>query len=95
MLFKTADFPETVTAFTATVLDRCSTQAATLRCPARWPAMSTPSAFCISVASWGALVAGSACGALVYYRIGLAAISFAAAAALALSAWVAVTANHH
>jgi uncharacterized membrane protein YoaK (UPF0700 family) len=44
---------------------------------------------------WAALVAGSARGALVYYRIGLAAISFAAAAALALSAWVAVTASHH
>jgi len=40
---------------------------------------------------WAALVAGSACGALVYYRISLAAISLGAAAALALSAWAAVT----
>jgi uncharacterized membrane protein YoaK (UPF0700 family) len=44
---------------------------------------------------WAALVAGSACGALVYYRFGLAAISLAAAAALALSACVAVTASRH
>lgn len=40
---------------------------------------------------WAALVAGSACGTLVYYRISLAAISLGAAAALALSAWAAVT----
>jgi uncharacterized membrane protein YoaK (UPF0700 family) len=40
---------------------------------------------------WAALVAGSLCGALAYHRINLAAIWFAAAAALALSAAVAVT----
>jgi uncharacterized membrane protein YoaK (UPF0700 family) len=40
---------------------------------------------------WAALVAGSWCGALAYYWINLAAIWFAAAAALALSAIVAVT----
>ena len=42
---------------------------------------------------WAALVLGSLCGALVYNRINLAAIWFAAAAALALSAWVAATAK--
>jgi uncharacterized membrane protein YoaK (UPF0700 family) len=40
---------------------------------------------------WAALVAGSACGALAYHWINLAAIWFAAGAALALSAIVAVT----
>src|SRR6267142_653786 len=40
---------------------------------------------------WAALVAGSLCGALAYYRINLAAIWFAAAAALALRAIVAAT----
>jgi uncharacterized membrane protein YoaK (UPF0700 family) len=40
---------------------------------------------------WAALVAGSMCGALAYHWINLAAIWFAAAAALALSAVVAVT----
>jgi uncharacterized membrane protein YoaK (UPF0700 family) len=40
---------------------------------------------------WAALVAGSVCGALGYHWINLAAIWFAAAAALALSAIVAVT----
>jgi uncharacterized membrane protein YoaK (UPF0700 family) len=40
---------------------------------------------------WAALVAGAACGALAYYWINLAAIWFAATAALALSAIVAVT----
>ena len=40
---------------------------------------------------WAALVAGSACGALAYHGINLAAIWFAAGAALALSAIVAVT----
>jgi len=40
---------------------------------------------------WAALVAGSLCGALAYYWINLAAIWFAAAAALALSAIVAAT----
>jgi uncharacterized membrane protein YoaK (UPF0700 family) len=38
---------------------------------------------------WAALVAGSAGGALLYQRIGLAAIWFAAAAAFALGAWLA------
>lgn len=38
---------------------------------------------------WAALVAGGVCGALLYQRIALAAIWFAGAAALALSAWVA------
>jgi uncharacterized membrane protein YoaK (UPF0700 family) len=37
---------------------------------------------------WAALVAGSFCGALAYGRINLAAIWFAAGAALALSAMV-------
>ena len=40
---------------------------------------------------WAALVTGSLCGALAYHWINLAAIWFAAAAALALSAIVAVT----
>jgi uncharacterized membrane protein YoaK (UPF0700 family) len=40
---------------------------------------------------WAALVAGAACGALAYHWINLAAIWFAAMAALALSAVVAVT----
>jgi uncharacterized membrane protein YoaK (UPF0700 family) len=40
---------------------------------------------------WAALVAGSACGALAYYWIHLAAIWFAAGSALVLSAIVAVT----
>ena len=40
---------------------------------------------------WAALVAGSACGALAYHWINLAAIWFAAGAALALSAIVAAT----
>jgi uncharacterized membrane protein YoaK (UPF0700 family) len=38
---------------------------------------------------WAALVTGSVCGALAYHWLNLAAIWFAAAAALALSAWVA------
>ena len=40
---------------------------------------------------WAALATGSVCGALAYHWINLAAIWFAAAAALALSAIVAVT----
>ena len=40
---------------------------------------------------WAALVAGSPCGALAYHWINLAAIWFAAGAALALGAIVAVT----
>jgi uncharacterized membrane protein YoaK (UPF0700 family) len=40
---------------------------------------------------WAALVAGSLCGAAAYHWINLAAIWFAAASALALSAVVAVT----
>lgn len=40
---------------------------------------------------WAALVLGSAAGALVYFRISLAAIWLAAALALALSAFVAMT----
>src|ERR1700704_6040046 len=40
---------------------------------------------------WAALVAGAACGAFAYHWINLAAIWFAAGAALALSAIVAVT----
>ncbi|HEV3501432.1 MAG TPA: YoaK family protein [Bradyrhizobium sp.] len=40
---------------------------------------------------WAALVIGSVCGALAYHWINLAAIWFAAAAALALSAMVAAT----
>jgi uncharacterized membrane protein YoaK (UPF0700 family) len=42
---------------------------------------------------WAALVLGSACGAFAYHWLNLAAIWFAAAAALALSAFVAVTAH--
>src|ERR1700687_5856662 len=42
---------------------------------------------------WAALVAGSLCGALAYYWINLAAIWFAAGAALALSAIVAATSH--
>ncbi len=44
---------------------------------------------------WAALVAGSAGGALVYQRIGLAAIWFAAAVALALGAWLAAEARRN
>jgi uncharacterized membrane protein YoaK (UPF0700 family) len=40
---------------------------------------------------WAALVMGASCGALAYHWINLAAIWFAAAAALALSAMVAAT----
>jgi uncharacterized membrane protein YoaK (UPF0700 family) len=40
---------------------------------------------------WAALVTGSLCGALAYHWINLAAIWFAAAAALALSAIAAAT----
>ena len=40
---------------------------------------------------WAALVAGSLCGAAAYHWINLAAIWFAAGAALALSAILAVT----
>jgi len=43
---------------------------------------------------WAALVAGSAAGALGYAWINLAAIWFAAGAALALSAVVAVAMRH-
>jgi uncharacterized membrane protein YoaK (UPF0700 family) len=43
---------------------------------------------------WAALVAGSACGALGYTWINLAAIWFAAGAALALSGIIAATRNH-
>jgi uncharacterized membrane protein YoaK (UPF0700 family) len=42
---------------------------------------------------WAALVAGSVGGALVYQRISLGAIWFAAAAAFALGAWLAVDAR--
>jgi uncharacterized membrane protein YoaK (UPF0700 family) len=44
---------------------------------------------------WAALVAGAVGGALVYGRIGLAAIWFAAAAALALGGWLAPEAWRH
>jgi uncharacterized membrane protein YoaK (UPF0700 family) len=40
---------------------------------------------------WAAMVVGVVIGALAYHRINLAAIWFAAAGALALSAMVAVT----
>jgi len=42
---------------------------------------------------WAALVAGSACGALAYHWINLAAVWFAAGVALALSVIVAVAAR--
>jgi uncharacterized membrane protein YoaK (UPF0700 family) len=42
---------------------------------------------------WAALVAGSVCGALAYHWLGLAAIWFAAGAAFALSAILALTAR--
>jgi uncharacterized membrane protein YoaK (UPF0700 family) len=42
---------------------------------------------------WAAMVTGSLCGALAYLWINLAAIWFAAGAALALSAIVAATAQ--
>ena len=58
--------------------------AAALTGGARWGWMS-------NLLLWAALVAGSACGALAYYWINLAAIWFAAGGALALSAIVAVT----
>ena len=44
-----------------------------------------------SLLLWAALVMGSLCGALAYHWINLAAIWFAAAVALALSAIVAAT----
>jgi uncharacterized membrane protein YoaK (UPF0700 family) len=58
--------------------------AAALTGGARW-------AWAPNLLLWAALVTGSLCGALVYHWINLAAIWFAAAAALALSAIVAVT----
>jgi uncharacterized membrane protein YoaK (UPF0700 family) len=58
--------------------------AAALTGGARW-------AWAPNLLLWAALVAGSACGGLAYHWINLAAIWFAAATALALSAIVAVT----
>jgi uncharacterized membrane protein YoaK (UPF0700 family) len=58
--------------------------AAALTGGARW-------AWAANLLLWAALVTGSLCGALAYYWINLAAIWFAAAAALALSAIVAAT----
>jgi uncharacterized membrane protein YoaK (UPF0700 family) len=58
--------------------------AAALTGGARW-------AWAANLLLWAALATGSLCGALVYHWINLAAIWFAAAAALALSAIVAVT----
>jgi uncharacterized membrane protein YoaK (UPF0700 family) len=58
--------------------------AAALTGGARW-------AFVPNLLLWAALVAGSVCGALAYHWINLAAIWFAAAAALALSAIVFLT----
>jgi uncharacterized membrane protein YoaK (UPF0700 family) len=58
--------------------------AAALRGGARW-------AWAPNLLLWAALVAGSLCGAAAYHWINLAAIWFAAAAALALSGIVAVT----
>jgi uncharacterized membrane protein YoaK (UPF0700 family) len=58
--------------------------AAALTGGARW-------AWAPNLLLWAALVAGASCGALAFHWINLAAIWFAAAAALALSAAVAVT----
>src|SRR5882757_9264310 len=58
--------------------------AATLTGGARWGWLP-------NLLLWAALVTGSLCGALAYQGVGLAAIWFAAGAALALSAIVAVT----
>ena len=58
--------------------------AAALTGGARW-------AWAPNLLLWAALVAGSLCGALAYHWINLAAIWFAATAALALSAMVAAT----
>jgi uncharacterized membrane protein YoaK (UPF0700 family) len=58
--------------------------AAALRGGAHW-------AWAPNLLLWAALVAGSLCGAAAYHWINLAAIWFAAAAALALSGIVAVT----
>jgi uncharacterized membrane protein YoaK (UPF0700 family) len=58
--------------------------AAALRGGDRW-------AWAPNLLLWAALVAGCVCGALVYHRINLSAIWFAAGGALALSAIVAVT----
>ena len=58
--------------------------AAALKGGARWGWVS-------NLVLWAALVAGSVCGGLAYLWINLAAIWFAAAGALALSAIVAVT----
>jgi uncharacterized membrane protein YoaK (UPF0700 family) len=58
--------------------------AAALTGGARW-------AWAANLLLWAALVTGSLCGALAYHWINLAAIWFAAAAALALSAIVAAT----
>ena len=60
--------------------------AAALTGGARW-------AWAPNLLLWAALVTGSLCGALAYYWINLAAIWFAAAAALALSAIVFLTAR--
>jgi uncharacterized membrane protein YoaK (UPF0700 family) len=60
--------------------------AAALTGGARW-------AWAPNLLLWAALVAGSVCGALGYHWINLAAIWFAAAAALALSAILAATAH--
>jgi uncharacterized membrane protein YoaK (UPF0700 family) len=58
--------------------------AAALRGGARW-------GWAPNLLLWAALVAGSLCGALGYHWLNLAAIWFAAGAALALSAIVAAT----
>src|ERR1700738_4910715 len=58
--------------------------AAALTGGARW-------AWAPNLLLWAALVAGASCGTLAFHWINLAAIWFAAAAALALSAIVAVT----
>jgi uncharacterized membrane protein YoaK (UPF0700 family) len=60
--------------------------AAALTGGARW-------AWAANLLLWAALVTGSLCGALAYHWINLAAIWFAAAAALALSAIVFLTAR--
>ena len=60
--------------------------AAALTGGARW-------AWLPNLSLWAALVAGASCGALAYHWINLAAIWFAAGAALALSAIVAATAH--
>ena len=73
-----------LTYVTGTLIKVGQFAAAALTGGARW-------AWLPNLSLWAALVAGASCGALAYHWINLAAIWFAAGAALALSAMVAAT----